>query len=298
MAEIIELKYDAAPAFGPIYRALIFGKRKGFRTGDTWPTLRSVWRGAKANLEKLNAYRGLTGWASNGKLPLLYPHIISSPLHLGMMAHPAFPLSPLGGVHARNVIVQHRPIGEDEALDFTCTLGEARVIKQGLEFDVISKVEIGGELVWESSSTYLFRGKFGAALEGYEAPRLADLAGDTRAAGWKVPGDMGRRYAKACGDYNPIHISKILAKVFGFKRDLIHGMWSAAKALVEAGAPAAAASGAVRFDVIFKGPIWIGSKAEMKLQDGDGQRFDVFCSGNDRPCINGLFKPVQPGAGL
>ena len=55
MAENIELTYDAAPAFGPIYRALIFGKRKGFCTGDTWPALRSVWRGAKANLEKLHS---------------------------------------------------------------------------------------------------------------------------------------------------------------------------------------------------------------------------------------------------
>lgn len=297
MSHTIELNYSAAPSFGTIYKGILLRRRKGYRAGQPWPAMRSTWRGARVDTAKLAAYRGLTNWPTDGTLPLLYPHIISSPIHLGMMAHPDFLLSPLGGVHARNVILQHRPISESESLDIVCELGTPRVLKQGCEFDISTLVTVGGATVWESTSSYLFRGKYGQPQEGYEPPRLPDLGTVARTGQWRVPPDMGRRYAKACGDYNPIHVSKILAKLFGFKRDLIHGMWSAARSLVEAGA--AGAPCPRRFDVIFKGPIWIGAGTEMRLQqDGDTVRYDLFCSGNDRPCINAQLRPAQPGETL
>lgn len=288
----VEIKFDSAPSFGAIYRGILLTRKKGFRPGDTWPQMGSVWNGAQADPAKVAGYRAACGWQDDGTLPLLYPHVLTSPLHLGIMSHTAFPLSPLGGVHARNVAVQHRPIKTGERLDLSASLGEARIVKGGLDFDITTLVSSGGETVWEGRSSYLFRGKFGQPTEGYEPPRLPELGTVDKTATWRVPPDMGRRYAKITGDYNPIHVSKILAKVFGFKRDLIHGMWSAARALAESGAPV----GSTRFDVIFKGPIWIGAQTEMKLAAGDGQyRFDLYCQGNDRPCINALVRPAQPG---
>ena len=296
MASETVLNYDAAPGFGPIYRGVLLRRKKGFRAGQAWPSMRSTWNDAKADLAKVAAYRGVCNVPSDGNLPLLYPHILTSPLHLGMMAHPDFPLSPLGGVHARNIIVQHRPIGETEMLDLTCALGEARIVKQGLDFDITTEVKVKGEVVWEGRSSYLFRGKFGTA-SAFEAPRHEELGAITKTAQWRVPTDMGRRYAKISGDYTPIHISKIMAKIFGFKRDLIHGMWSAARALSEL--DGAAGVGPARFEVIFKGPIWIGAGTDFKLSKNDGaQRFDLFCSGNDRPCITGVLRAAIPGEAL
>ena len=40
--------------------------------------------------------------------------------------------------------------------------------------------------------------------------------------------DTGRRYAAISGDYNPIHLSTISAKMFGFKTAIAHGMWTLA----------------------------------------------------------------------
>jgi acyl dehydratase len=296
----IDIRFDAAPGFGAIYRGILLTRKKGFRPGQAWPKMRSTWPGAKADPAKVTAYRAACGLQDDGKLPLLYPHVLTSPLHLGIMAHKAFPLSPLGGVHARNVILQHRAIGVGESLDLEATLCDARVLKGGLEFDIATTICVGPELVWQGLSTYLFlgkRGKYGAPTEGYEPPRIADLGTVGKTATWRVPPDMGRRYAKITGDYNPIHVSKLLAKVFGFKRDLIHGMWSAAKALGETGATIG--STPVRFDVIFKGPIWIGAQTDMKIEAGAaGHRFDLFCTGNDRPCINAILRDAQPGERL
>ena len=46
-----------------------------------------------------------------------------------------------------------------------------------------------------------------------------------------VEADIGRRYAKISADYNPIHLSDITARLFGFKQAIAHGMWSKARCL-------------------------------------------------------------------
>ena len=46
-----------------------------------------------------------------------------------------------------------------------------------------------------------------------------------------IPESLGRRYMKISGDFNPIHIHALLAKPFGFKRAIIHGMWTLSRAL-------------------------------------------------------------------
>jgi len=42
---------------------------------------------------------------------------------------------------------------------------------------------------------------------------------------------VGRSYAKVSGDRNPIHTSRLGARLFGFPRRIAHGMWSAARCL-------------------------------------------------------------------
>lgn len=46
---------------------------------------------------------------------------------------------------------------------------------------------------------------------------------------FQVPQGIGREYASLCNDYNPIHISSIAAKAFGFKSTIAHGMWVVGK---------------------------------------------------------------------
>jgi len=42
---------------------------------------------------------------------------------------------------------------------------------------------------------------------------------------------LEKKYAAASGDYNPYHISSILAKIFGFETALVQGYWSFSKTL-------------------------------------------------------------------
>lgn len=48
---------------------------------------------------------------------------------------------------------------------------------------------------------------------------------------WRLPSDLGRRYAAVSGDVNPIHLNPLAAKAFGLPRTIAHGMWMHARAL-------------------------------------------------------------------
>ena len=92
-------------------------------------------------------------------------------------------------------------------------------------------MSVGGEEVWRSTSTYLARGA--KAPEGAPEADIEVPVGELErvAATWRIPDDAGRRYAKVSGDVNPIHLSGLTAKAFGFKRAIAHGMWVKARVL-------------------------------------------------------------------
>ena len=81
------------------------------------------------------------------------------------------------------------------------------------------------------------------------------------------PGETeGRAYAALTGDYNPIHVSHLGARLFGFKRAITHGMWVQAAledALVNRNLFADLATGPVTVDVEFCRPIFLSSFVEM-----------------------------------
>ena len=52
---------------------------------------------------------------------------------------------------------------------------------------------------------------------------------------WKLPVGVGREYGAVSGDRNPIHMSALSAKAFGFPRAIAHGMYTAARALADVG---------------------------------------------------------------
>jgi acyl dehydratase len=51
---------------------------------------------------------------------------------------------------------------------------------------------------------------------------------------WSFPKDQGTRYAGVVNDYNPIHLYKFTANLFGFKKPIAHGMFVCGKAFTEA----------------------------------------------------------------
>lgn len=213
--------------------------------------------------DRVDAYAQVCGFERRDTVPLTYPHLLAFPLHMALMSDPAFPWPAIGTVHVENTITSHRPIDRRERLDVAATVSAARPHSKGIVFDFITEIRSGGDLVWESVSTNLRRGR------GTEGASSA-LTFDTLPVGttaWRLPSDLGRRYGAVSGDVNPIHLTPLTAKALGFSRHIAHGMWSKARCVA---AIANRLPDAVRVEVGFKKPILLPATVAFGLEPSPG----------------------------
>jgi acyl dehydratase len=208
-------------------------------------------------------------------------------MHMNMLSHKDFPIRLLGAVHLKNRIIQRKAIHVDQVMDLHSEIGAYRLVEKGVEFDFTTTVMVQGETYWEEISTYFMAGRFG----GKENPsdeksfELNKLEETEDKASWHVPADRGRRYAKITGDYNPIHMSSLAAKLFGFKRDIAHGFGVVAQGIEQSDAIANDAA-EIQLDVIFKGPVFLDSQVYLKQGVGEHQKsFDIYCGDNPKPSM-------------
>ena len=218
---------------------LLYAKAIGasLRKGSTWPDETLVRTDVDVDRDDLAAYNRVCGFGMSDTLPLTYPHIAVFPMAVQLMARPSFPLPLPGLVHIRNSITQHRAIGVDESLTVRVELSELRPHPKGRQFDIVASVAVDGETVWEETSTNLQRGGAQAADGAHGGEEAADGGpsledDDLRdSATWRLPKDLGRRYAGVSGDINPIHLHPLSARLFGFPKPIAHGMWTKARAV-------------------------------------------------------------------
>lgn len=231
--------------------------------GGALPDLEVVRPDVKVDPAALAAYDRVCGFPLRDELPSTYLHVLTFPLQVALFADRSYPYPLTGSVHLSNRIVQHRPVGVREPLRLSVRATDATPHRRGATVDIKGQVHAGEELVWEGSSTYLYRGQ---KAEG-EVPPKADEpeAVDGTGALWRLPGDLGRRYAAVSGDVNPIHMSRLGAKALGFPTTIVHGMWSAARMLaaVENRVPPAYV-----FDIAFGKPVLLPSTVKFVAHDG------------------------------
>jgi hypothetical protein len=181
--------------------------------------------------EHLARYRKVCGIADSAYLPPLYPHILAFPLQMQLLTDKAFPLPLLGLVHIENRIRVLRPLGGLGPITVSVHLDELQPHSKGAVFSLITRLEDQLGLLWEGESRMLCQG---LKLPGVAAHQPAACAMPLlEVAHWDAPANTGRRYARAAGDYNPIHLFAATAKLFGFPRAIAHGLWHKARAMEE-----------------------------------------------------------------
>lgn len=238
--------------------------------------------------DRLGAYDRVCGFPISDALPVTYPHMLAFPLHLALMTDASFPFGAIGLVHIANTIVQHRPIGAAEALSLRVWVGAVEPHPRGRQFAIHSEARVDQELVWEEISTNLKRGagsgsgSEGSAPRASEAPLIEALPAT---ATWKLKGDLGRRYASVSGDFNPIHVHSLTARLFGFPSAIAHGMWTKARCLAALG-PELPSRFTVQ--VSFKRPILLPATVRFaERSHGQTIAFSVRDGERDTPHLDG-----------
>jgi acyl dehydratase len=279
---------EDAPAMPALFaRAALTARGRG---GDL-PDTRLAREGVRVDPDQLAGYARVCRFPLADTLPVTFPHVLAFPLQVALMTDRSFPLALPGLVHVRNRIEVERPIGVGEALDVEVWAERFATHRSGATVDLCAAVSAGGAEVWRGRSTYLARGAH--APEGAPAADVDVVVGavDRMAAQWRVPDDAGRRYAKVSGDVNPIHLSGLTAKAFGFKRAIAHGMWVKARAL-------AALSGrlpdALAVDVAFRKPLFLPSTVTLSTVEVPPNGWDVAVrnAASDTEHLVGAIRPL------
>ncbi|WP_312088169.1 MaoC family dehydratase [Acinetobacter variabilis] len=270
-------------AYPKVIQGLIFKKP---RAEKVLPQVEYVVDSFKVDQKHLKAYNEVCGFKNNGYIPAIYLTVLSQSLQMHMMTSEAFPFPILGLVHIRNRVKQYRKVGVNETLTLSCKFGELQPHDKGVQFDFITTVKVGNEVVVEALTTYLSRQKTDAKAAAKSAESKApDYKLNTE---WKISENTGRRYAMTSGDFNLIHIHAVTAKAFGFKQAIAHGMWSKAKALANLSLP-----DAYEADVWFKLPMYLPSKVEfLTAQAANDTDFLIRNSKNQKPHVTGHVKAI------
>tara|TARA_A200000113_G_scaffold186149_1_gene173182 strand:- start:815 stop:1690 length:876 start_codon:yes stop_codon:yes gene_type:complete len=164
----------------------------------------------------------------------LYLQMLSLPLQMQCLLDKQSPFPLLGLIHAANKVSVIEHVDLSEPFECRVRFHDVRPHSRGWEVDVMLEALQSGQLVYRAISSYLVKVK-----AVHVAPFIAkkdvrdecDLQDRNLIEALSVNANTGRRYAKLSGDYNPIHLSSISAKAFGFKQPIAHGMWTLSRAV-------------------------------------------------------------------
>jgi acyl dehydratase len=249
--------------------------------------------GIRAEAPDVAAYARVCGFALRDTLPPTYPHMLAFPLHMAVMSNGSFPFGAVGLVHIENSISQQRPIGIDEEMTIRVSPTQLQAHPKGKIFSLQTEVFVDGEAVWRSTSTMLRRGGSGADAPKQEKGFDSLPAEAPASAEWKLPGDLGRRYAGVSGDRNPIHMHSLTAKPLGFPGAIAHGMWTKARALaqLESELP-----DGFEVDVRFRKPVLLPARVAFAEQGaGEETLFAVRDARKGTPHLDGRVSPLGSG---
>ena len=199
-----------------------------------------------------------------------------------------FPFPLLGLIHLSNRIRIHRPLGGVNNLLVGVYAHNLQPHAKGATFDIVTTVEDALGLLWEANSRMLCRG---VKLDGEAQVEPLSVFGNvSELARWKAPADIGRQYARVSGDYNPIHLSALTAKLFGFPQAIAHGLWNTARTLAALHEHLPAAN--VEIDVEFKKPVRLPSEVVL-LSSAAGSSGELQLNGpGDIQHMLGKWQPI------
>ncbi len=228
------------PAAANAYTAAVVQARRRVRkvkAGDL-PEVTLRLEDQPIDVDRLADYGRVCGFSLTGVLPPTFLNVLTMPLQLQLITAARFPLTALGLVHVSNEMVGLRPVEVTERVTLTAWAADLAPHRKGVTVDLQGEARVADELVWQGRSHYLARGVdwVGPEPAGDSGLVTTELSAvervrDAPVAEWKLPADLGRRYAAVSGDVNPIHLSALSARAFGFKRAIAHGMWLHARSL-------------------------------------------------------------------
>lgn len=257
--------FDELPSSLPAYFGILARRRR--YSDDPLPPIAASAKRALFDPARLARYRALVGAADDGFLPPFAAQLLAAPLHLRLLADPAFPFAALGLVHLENRLSLRGPVADDLPLELRAWVACVEPHRSGHSITLTTEARPAGELaakpLWVADTVALARDV--APPRGQRSAERPLISLED-AVIVDVPEDMGRAYARVAGDLNPIHQHALLARPFGFRRAIVHGTWTAARCISHFWPYAAREE--VDLRVRFRAPVYLPSTLHLGRADG------------------------------
>lgn len=118
------------------------------KPGGAWVSAEAERSSVAPDAERLRRFRELCGFAADGSLPLIYPHLTAFTMSMALITRRDFPIPVLGVVHIRNEIEQVRLLEEGEPLSYRVWIEKPDEHPKGTAFDARAEVrDVTGEEV-------------------------------------------------------------------------------------------------------------------------------------------------------
>ena len=216
--------------------------------------------------------------------PLLAPFATIGGAMIQLVTHPLFPYSLLGAVHFRHQITTHLPLAQiaplllpslksppHDTLQGSVSISEIRMSgPKGPEFDMVVVISRASDSV--RVIDYKFTGltpRKSSRSRKTQAPSSPPPPPPYSLCQLDVPSDAGRVYGSLSADRNPIHLSPLAARLFGFRTSLAHGLHVFAPALshILSAFPEPPGSTGLTLDLSFARPIYLPSRVTLLTPD-------------------------------
>lgn len=285
------LSYSRPPASAAAFVGALVDRRPGrLPAGVTSPRIEGRIENLRWSEAFLKRYRGVCGFVGGSGLPLPFPHVVGAGLHLRMLLHKSFPVRLPGLVHVWHRIRHQGPIEAGGRLSMYSWIDGHEDTATGAEFCLQTQLLCDDQVVWEEQTGFVARaaqrraaGGRSRAAEGEPEVEMAQVARI------EAPANVGRRYARASGDYNPIHLSAASARPFGFPKAIAHGMWTLARCVAELGANRADTGAELM--VRFRRPVFLPASLVLEASEpsAEGRMFRLIDADNSVTCLSGRY---------
>lgn len=238
--------------------------------GDVVPNRVATVDELRIDRANVAAYAAVTGLRYGENVPLTYPFALTFPTVMELLTGFDFPFPAMGAVHVENQITAYRPIAVTDTVGVRVRAENLREHRKGMLVDLVTDVSVGNETAWHQVATFLHQQRTSLSGEPKPEPPKAPKLPPPNAILRITPAQI-RRYAAIGGDRNPIHTSRIGAKLFGFPTVIAHGMFSGAAVLanIEGHLPER-----VRYSIKFGKPVMLPASAGLYI-DREEHGWDI-----------------------
>ncbi len=273
---------------GALLRAFKENKHK-IRAGKKIEDIEAEWKNINLKNARIKKFNKICDLEKADSVSILYPFTMVYPINLCLISHREVPVPMLKMLTTRNTTIIYNDISPDDNFSLTSKTSGQRFLKNGMEFFMDSVMYSKEKKVWENRSTIFIPGKIKHNEKIHEPFKLEQPEESSIVNQWFLPAKNGFRFARIMGDSNGIHYSKRYAKKLGFKRDFAQPLLVASKCIEKI--PELPGKTPLKLDLFFKGQVYYNSEITLKNESGDNsRRFDLYCEGNDRPCICGKLE--------